>query len=373
MSSALPGFRRANAIIPRHILLVSTAFLLALSFAYCPCRARAADEPAAKKADETAAQPELPKPEEISLTTDDDLELKATYFPGSKGADSIPIIIIHGLGPKSNRFDFTRGGGLAEYLQSYSDEKGQNLGFAVIVPDLRGHGESTKWSEALQKQLREMHKRPKEPLKAEKLKPADRDAMLQADLFAVKKLLWKRNNKRELNLDKLVVIGVEDGAALALAYAAADAEGYEDRRATYGPLKLGNFLKALVLISPQTKVVGVNTAQVQHGPQFADLRRDLPIMILAGDENPLYFNEAERLQKLFVAGRPKIGAGSKLEDMTLWFYGKGKTPTKLQGAKLVSEPSLKAPEKIAKFIKSRLIDNPDAKEWVWKERKKPHE
>ena len=128
-----------------------------------------------------------------------------------------------------------------------------------------------------------------------------------------------------------------------------------------------------MLISPQTKVIGVSTAQVQHGPQFADLRRELPIMILSGDENPPYLNEAERLQKLFVAGRPKLGTGSKLEDMTLWFYGKGKIPTKLQGAKLISEPSLKVPEKIAKFMKSRLIDNPDAKEWAWKERKLPHE
>ena len=56
--------------------------------------------------------------------------------------------------------------------------------------------------------------------------------MLQFDLIAVKKLLWKKNNKKELNLDKLTVIGVEDGAALALAYAAADAEGYEDHRRT---------------------------------------------------------------------------------------------------------------------------------------------
>ncbi len=366
MSFPLPGSRHARTPVASHALPVLTALLLTLPLAIDPGRATAADEPAAKKADEAADQSEPPKPEDVPLTTDDDLDLKATYFPGRNGPESIPVIIIHGLGPKCNRLDFTQTGGLAEYLQSAGS-------CAVIVPDLRGHGESTKWSEELQKQLRKMRKHPKDPLKAEKLKPADREAMLQFDLIAVKKLLWKKNNKKELNLDKLTVIGVEDGAALALAYAAADAEGYEDHRATYGPLKLGNFLKALVLISPQTKVVGVNTAQVQHGQQFADLRRDLPIMILAGDENPLYFNEAERLQKLFVAGRPKIGAGNKLEDMTLWFYGKGKTPTKLQGAKLISEPSLKAPEKIAKFIKSRLIDNPDAKEWVWKERKKPHE
>ena len=360
------GSRLANTIIPCLFPPALTVLLLALSLAFCSGRATAADEPTPKKTDETTEPSEPPKPEDVSLTTDDDLELKATFFPGRNGPDSIPVIIIHGLGPKSNRKDFIEPGGLADYLRT-------ELGCAVIVPDLRGHGESTKWSEEMQKQLRALHKRPKEPLKAEKLKPADREAMLQFDLIAVKKLLWKKNNKKELNLDKLVVIGVEDGAALALAYAAADAEGYEDRRPTYGPLKLGNFLKALVLISPQTKVTGVNTAQLQHSQQFADLRRDLPIMILAGDENPLYFNEAERLQKLFVAGRPKIGASNKLEDMTLWFYGKGKTPTKLQGAKLISEPSLKTPEKIGKFIKSRLIDNPDAKEWVWKERKKPHE
>ena len=80
----------------------------------------------------------------------------------------------------------------------------------MIVPDLRGHGESTKWSEELQKQLRAAHKRPKDPLKAEKLKPTDKGDMLQLDLIAVKNFLWKKNNKKELNLDKLTVIGVED-------------------------------------------------------------------------------------------------------------------------------------------------------------------
>jgi pimeloyl-ACP methyl ester carboxylesterase len=346
-------------------LPVLTALSLALTLAFGPSCVSAADLPAAKKADEAAEEKELPKPEDVPLTTDDELELKATYYPGTKGPDSIPVIIIHGLGPKCNRLDFTQAGGLAEYLQA-------TLGAAVIVPDLRGHGESTKWSEALQKQLREQKKRPKEPIDVKKLKPADREAMLLQDMRAVKRWLWKQNNKKELNYDKLVVVGVEDGAALALCFAADDADGYGRHEVKRGSFKLGNFLKALVLVSPQTtRITGLNTSQFLHDSQLSDLRRNLPIMIVAGNQNPTFFSEAKTLQKLFVAGRPKLDNKNKLEDMTLWFYSN--VDTKLQGAKLLSDNSLKMPEKIGKFIDSRLVKNPDAKEWVWKERKSPYE
>jgi pimeloyl-ACP methyl ester carboxylesterase len=364
MSFRQLGSRFALRRIVFPVWPVLMAVLVAFSVAIDSGLATAADEPAAKKADAAADQSEPAKPEDVQLSTDDELELKATFYPGAKGPESIPVVIIHGLGPKCNRLDFTQAGGLAEYLQG-------TLGCAVVVPDLRGHGESTKWSDELQKRLREQHKRPKDALKAEKLKPADRVAMLEQDLKAVKDFLWKKNNKKELNLDKLTVIGVEDGAALALSFAAADAEGYEHHRAMFGPLKLGNFLKALVLISPQTRVIGLNASQVLHDQQFQEMRRNLPVMIIAGNQNNLYFNEAKTLQKLFVSGRPKLDSKNKLDDMTVWFYGN--VDTKLQGAKLTSEVSLKVPEKIVKFMKTRLIDNPDAKEWVWKERKLPHE
>ena len=82
--------------------------------------------------------------------------------------------------------------------------------------------------------------------------------MVTQDLRAVKDFLWKKNNEKALNLDKLVVIGVEMGAALALSYAAYDACGYEEKQAKLGPLKLGRFVKAVVLISPATNVPGLN-------------------------------------------------------------------------------------------------------------------
>ena len=80
MSFHLPGSRLARTPIAFHALPALTAFLLALSLVYCAGRATAADEPAAKKADETADQKEPPEPEVVPLTTDDDMELKATYF-----------------------------------------------------------------------------------------------------------------------------------------------------------------------------------------------------------------------------------------------------------------------------------------------------
>ena len=65
--------------------------------------------------------------------------MKATCFPGTKGPESIPVILLHGFSgkEKASRKDFTQEQGLASFLQ-------EKLGCFVIVPDLRGHGDSTK-------------------------------------------------------------------------------------------------------------------------------------------------------------------------------------------------------------------------------------
>ena len=65
------------------------------------------------------------------LRTGDGLELALTYYPGTKGKQTIPVVLLHGW--KQSRNDYKD---LAPALQK--------LGYAVIVPDLRGHGESTR-------------------------------------------------------------------------------------------------------------------------------------------------------------------------------------------------------------------------------------
>jgi pimeloyl-ACP methyl ester carboxylesterase len=298
--------------------------------------------------DKTEKDDILP-PADIDLATEDGLEMKATYFPGTKGQESIPVILLHGFG-KGSRKDFTQEQGLAPFLQ-------EKLGCAVIVPDLRGHGESTKIKVGNRV----------DKLDGKKLRPNQIGVMVTEDLVAVKDFLWKKNNEKALNLDKLAVIGVEEGAGLALSYAAYDAIGYEQHQVKLGPLKLGRFVKAAVLISPATNVSGLKTAQRMKTPEIC---RELPVMIVAGNKSKDRFAEAERLYKQFVSGRPAAD-DDKPESMTVWFFKKIDTP--LQGSKLLAEPSLKVPEKIVTFLSSRLVKNADAREWVWKERKLPYE
>jgi pimeloyl-ACP methyl ester carboxylesterase len=333
-------------------LLGSIACVLGFTFCYESTLAWAQDKPQKdeKKDEKRGDDAEIPEQEEIDLLTVDGLEMKATYFPGTKGAESIPVILLHGF--KGNRKDFTSDG-LASILQAKRE-----LGCAVIVPDLRGHGDSTKLH---------VTKKRTDDLKGKKLQPAQITAMVTKDLRAVKDFLWEKNNRKALNIDKLTVIGVEEGAALALSFVAYDAIGYEQGQVRYGPLKLGGFVKAAVLISPVTNIPALKLPQAMKMPEVC---RDLSVMIVVGNKSKEHFLEAERLSSQFVKARP-LADDDKLDSKTVWFFKKIETP--LQGSKLLAESSLNLPDKILAFLESRLVKNADAKDWVWKERKLPHE
>ena len=81
----------------------------------------------------SADEPRIPGPDEVDgLMASDGLQLSATYYEGTNGRDSVPVILLHMS--KGDRKEYA---GLAPYLQ--------RQGHAVLVPDLRGHGASTNW------------------------------------------------------------------------------------------------------------------------------------------------------------------------------------------------------------------------------------
>ena len=288
-------------------------------------------------------EPKIPKEENLTLTTGDGLQLAITYYPSLKGKQAIPIVLLHGY--KQSRNEYT---GMAKTLQKQ--------GYAVVAPDLRGHGESTRISGA----------RKDEKLDAKTMPPAQFSRMVTEDMKAVKDFLWERNNAGELNIDKLCVVGADMGASVALDFALFDAVGYQYRTVYYGPLKLGRFVKALVLISPEWSFRGLPLRQATAN---AAVQSDIAMLILAGKRDSKAMSEAKRIHDVFERFHPTPTGDNKLDKQTLFLGG---LDTSLQGTKLL-DPRFNVTGLVADFLNRRLTKSPESREWNWKERKFPHE
>jgi pimeloyl-ACP methyl ester carboxylesterase len=257
-----------------------------------------------------------PEPKVVTLRTDDDVTIVATYYGSLLGKDAVPVMLLHSS--KGNRADLSD---LALNLQK--------AGHAVIVPDLRGHGESS-------------HRGGGD--RAVELRPADYQAMVEQDLETVKRFLRDRNNDGQLNIDKLCLVGVELGSVLAINFAARDwswpvlAQG-----------KQGQDVKALVLISPEWSFKGLRINEAVADPAVS---RALAVLIVVGKGPSKPMQEAKRLYSAFEKHHPLPPPGSNNKQM-LWLRT---PPTTLQGMALVKEKSMLVDQMIAKFIELRLVD-----------------
>jgi pimeloyl-ACP methyl ester carboxylesterase len=288
---------------------------------------------------------EPPAPEEVVRTTADGVQLALTYYPGTKRKQEapVPIVLLHGW--KQSRVDYKR---LAPLLQAQ--------GYAVIVPDLRGHGAS--------KRIKGSEK----TVEPDRPSPSLSKQMLTQDMKVIKEFLWKKNNEGELNIDKLCLVGSEMGASLALNVALADAMD-QDRNNVPGPTyRTGRFVKALVLISPTLSFAGLPVPPAMRHPY---VQRNIAMFIIVGEEDPKALDAAKRIHGMVEKFHPEPGTEDKVEQQTLFYV---KLKTKLQGTRLL-DPNLKfdVPGAIAQFIDLRLVKSDEAKEWPWRERKFPHE
>jgi len=295
------------------------------------------EKPAAKK------EKKIPAPEDLVLETNDGLQLTITYYASLKGKNAIPVVLLH------------------EYKQSRNDYKDlapslQALGYAVIVPDLRGHGESTHLKGA----------RKDETLNAASLSPQQFSLMVTQDMEAVKEFLWERNNEGELNIDKLCIVGAEMGASVALNFALADAVVQDRNRVARPDYKVGRFVKALVLISPEQSFRGL---PIKAATAYPAIQRDIAMLILVGRQDAKAMKEAKQIHSIFEKYHPEPTGDNVTDKKTLFF---GKMDTKLQGTKLL-DPKFNVPAIIADFLHRRLSKSEESRDWTWRERKVPHE
>jgi pimeloyl-ACP methyl ester carboxylesterase len=280
--------------------------------------------------------PKIPEPEDVKLTTKDGVTLTATYYPGTAKKETVPIIMIHDI--DGQRGDYH---GLASYLQTF--------GYASIVPDLRGHGQS---------RTQTYPNGNNGTIDGDKLKgPALEACWL--DIEACKKFLLEKNNEGELNIDQLCVIGAEFGGILAVRWAAKDWSW-----PALTSQKQGQDVKAIVLLSPQASYKGVAVRDALTSPA---VRTQFSFMLVAGEKDTKATAEAKKLQKELQSQRPKVSDDdsdrNKLKEVFLI-----QPDVSLSGTKLLASGT-GVPGNIARFIELRLVNR--KADFPWQDRSNP--
>ncbi len=304
---------------------------------------------------DATAQPrkeKAPDPEVVTLITRDGLKIKATYYPAPQeknsdtaGMQTVPIVMLHDFKSSRNAFD-----ALAKSLQKpIEDGDFRSPGYAVLVPDLRGHGESTKFVSSARRDI-----------EANKMRPQDFVDIIDYDLPAIRKFLVTKNDAGELNLNRMCVIGADLGALLAFNWTARD---WDWPDLPVG--KQGRDIKAVILISPEWAFKGLRINQALQQP---DIRSDrIAMLIMAGDRDGKALASAKKLHKALAKFHPDPEDVKDDKDQTLFF---ATADTSLQGTKLLTiprvDPDVEFAVGFAKFIQWRAAE-PD---YPWSARRK---
>lgn len=265
-----------------------------------------------------AAPADVPPEQVIDRQTKDGVEIRATYYPGTKGRDSAPLILLHMFA--GDRGDFHR---LAKGLQL-------DYGFALLAPDLRGHGESVR------------SKRQTLELSPDRLRPADFEAMVEMDLEIWRGFLREEHNAERLNLERLGLVGAEMGAVVAMRWAA-----FDWSIPPLGKFKQGQFVRALALLSPQMAFRGLNAQQALRTPA---LQKDLALLVVAGVDDREAFRQAEKVYDLIAPHRRREADEDDNSKRTLFFE---EADTSLQGTGLLDD-ELNLGTKLAYFLELKL-------------------
>jgi pimeloyl-ACP methyl ester carboxylesterase len=238
------------------------------------------------------------------------IALQAIYYASNLEENAIPVVLLHMY--KGSSADY---GVLAAELQK--------VGHAVLVPDLRGHGASNKFQSGA----------PMDPVKA--AQPVQLTNMFQYDAEACRIFL---QSKKNINIEKLCVVGAEMGAAVALNYAAWDWHWPD-----LGGKKQGQYVKALVLISPDMSFKSLSVKQAINVPV---VRGGLSILMIVGTTRG---DGAKRLDKIFTQNHP-VPAAPQNKD---YFFKK--VNTTLKGTDMLGK-QLNIETYITQFIDLRLVD-----------------
>lgn len=183
--------------------------------------------------------------------TDDRVQLAGVFFKGGASKDTVPVILVHDK--KQSADD------LLDLAKQFAAE-----GMAVLVPDLRGHGESiTSWVYDFSEGGNRPAIRKKDDYVAESFSENDFEAMRFYDGILWYRFLMVLHNAEKLNLRRLVVVGFGFGAQVSGSWIVNDWQ--------QSSAKKGRFAKCFVAISPDTDDVFTQIGTLKGKPALASL------------------------------------------------------------------------------------------------------
>lgn len=276
----------------------------------------------------TNAQDDV-KPENRDVTAKDGWPIHFTYYPSNKGKDASVVVLIHGLdGQNRNRveWDATR---LAAQLSKAE--------FAVIAVDLRKHGDSKAPEDAPAR------------IRNAKVTKNDYIAMVSGDLEAIKKFIFNEHQNKKLNMKKTAIVAADASSVIAMNFTALDwlKKPHDDSSALATKTPRGQDVQAVVLLSPQEALTGMNTSK----PLKLLRRVGLASLLIYGEKNKTDSRAAIKFYKQLGGenqneAKPRIyqaGYNSNLRGINLM---------KIKGAPNSPGPS----DYIIGFLKNHLGD-----------------
>lgn len=185
-----------------------------------------------------------PKPQELTLSSQGGWPIAITYYESSNAADSPVVVLLHGKGGSKRAWD----NGFAPVLQKN--------GYAVVSVDLRKHGKSQPNAPGGGNQNQKGGR-------GDNLSALDYKAMVVFDMETIWKFLFDEHQKKHLNMQKTAIIASDMSVPIALNYALLDwgKVPYDDAPVLAAKTPKGQTVRALVLISPESRVKGLTSSQ----------------------------------------------------------------------------------------------------------------
>lgn len=280
----------------------------------------------------------------VELETPDGVLLSGTFFPADDAGPDTPIVVML-AGESESPAVFN---GLATRLQTADEGESTTKPMSVLTVALRGLGDSTRVRGAGGEII---------DRRGAKLTPADAAAMVKSDMEAVRSFLVDKNDAGELNLNRLGYVGIGLGAMVATGAAAVDWAVPVLSRG-----KQGRDVKALVLVSPPWKQLGLEMLPVLRQP---GVQSEIAFLITYGGEDKSMADDVGRIVKQLQKGRPAPPKPADGVEPLPPSVVDAPGPSRLQGSAWMKQAGSNGQTAIIHFL-DRTLAQPD---YAWAPRR----